>query len=49
VKQTPWIVVFIKTARPQLQDAINDTMDWAPSAIILERLNRLRELEARRA
>jgi hypothetical protein len=48
-KQVPWIVVFIETTSPRLKEAINDGMDWTPSGIILDRLNRLRDLEARRA
>jgi len=48
-KQTPWIVVFIENTSPRLKEVINDGMDWTPSAIILDRLNRLRDLEARRA
>jgi hypothetical protein len=49
VKQIPWIAVFIEKASPRLKEAVNEGMDWAPSAIILERLNRLRDLEARRS
>ena len=44
-----WIEVFKDRMTESLKEVLQEDMDWTTSLPILERLNRLREVEAMRA
>ena len=49
VHDAHWIEIFSNRVAEDLKRILQEDMDWMTSAPILERLNRLREMEATRS